>query len=580
MPETTISSKLNISINPTDFIRPNRKSKIQVGFGDEYLDIFSGRSEYPSVKTLNQRANFHFFDEVNYLSEFKLTGGDLQINVRTDRYIWGILDYVYGDYFTKIASFDSDETWSNSTAETNNHRGGDGSIKIEATAGGTTNSDMTLSSLDLSSYSDDDFIDFFLFIESITKFDSITIFMGDSTLTNYFSKTWGIDDLEDEWNQIHINKSEFEATGSPDWSDIDKVRISITAETGQDVYVIIDELRVVKLGSYPQRFFDTGIQIIPTAWWAGNTALYEIKIACESEGARFYCDEMGILRFENRQHYNNNLEHKVSVHQFQFDNMIDFEYIGRKEDIINKIIIKLKPRQIQDEQEIWRYAFTPKQISGSQTIEIWAEFNNPVPTTTEGLVTPVATTDYTANSNSDGSGSDRTSDLSISITKFSTSAKITIENTSGTALYLTLLKLRGTPAIESDEVRVIVEDSNSIAEYGVSPDAGYEISNKYMADEAYAQTLGEQLLEWYKNPIRRVVLKNRSIPHLQIGDMVTVTNEINDINYLMRITSIKNQFSNDGLNQEITCRSVSSFELLSFFTVGTSEIEGTDVIAP
>jgi hypothetical protein len=44
-------------------------------------------------------------------------------------------------------------------------------------------------------------------------------------------------------------------------------------------------------------------------------------------------------------------------------------------------------------------------------------------------VTPVATTDYTANTQADGGGADLTADIDITITKFATATKLEVENT-------------------------------------------------------------------------------------------------------------------------------------------------------
>lgn len=572
MADKTVNAKSNIFVKPSDNIFPNRKGKISLGFNDELIEKFTGRSEYPSIDSKKQIADFHFFDELQFLQDQKLTGGSLQTDIRTDRYIWGILDYVYSNYYTVLGSCDSDETWTgDSTAESVNYRAGDEARKLESTASLVTAT--RTASINLSTYDVNDYIDLYIFVQDSSDLETLELVLTDGsaeTLTYDLSSV-----VSNEWNSLRLSFTDFTDSGVFDFSDIASIKINFENVTGTK-YIIFDEIRAVKKGKYPQRIFDIGLQYIPVAWWGGNSALYEIKIACESESARFYSDEQGILRFENRQHYNVNSQYKSSVWLFNFNNQIDLKYLGKPSDIINKVVIKLKPRKIQSEKTIWQYGFTPL-IEGGETKTIWADFTDPVPTTSTGLVTPVATTDYTAHDNEDGSGTVRTADLSITITKFSTSAKLEIENTSGTDLYLTFLKLRGTPAEESDESRIIYEDTDSIAKYDVQL---FEIENKYMADEGYAQTLAEQLVEWYKSPIRRLILKNRAVPQLQVGDMITVTNEYTGINYLMRITRLKEQLSDGGFNQEIHARAVTPFELLDLFTINVSSIESGDIIAP
>lgn len=565
---------------PTDYLLPGRIVKSSVGFGNEYLQIFKGYSELPRVERGSKTAKIHFLDELDFLSGYKLSGGTLQTNIRTDRYIWGILDEVYKNYFTVISSCDTSETWSGGQSEETNHRGGDAARKVQSTSGTEETAYRTISpALDLSGYTNDDFIDFFCYVDDASNVDYVKVRLETTPGSSYYEKSIG-SSLVDGWNEFHILRSSFAETGSPNWNSISRITLIVKATSGNDVYCIFDEVRITNKDNYPQRFFDIGLQTIPVAWWAGNTALYEIKVACEAEGARFYADEYGNLHFENRQHYNLNYEHKASVWGFDFDRMMDLEYPHNETDIINKVIVKLKPRRVvSTAEEIWRYGFVPA-IPASTTKTVWATLVDPCPTTETGIIAPVAGTDYTANTQEDGGGTDKTSQISITITRFANSVKLDITNNDTGTVYLTLLRLRGTPAKESDEVIITAQDNTSIGIYGERPSGGLVIENKYLADETYAQTRAEQLVEWYKDPKTRIVLKNRSVPQLQLGDMITVRNPEVDKNYLMRITCIKNQYSNEGMNQEIHCRSVTPQEQLTYFQIGVSEIQGTDVIAP
>ena len=562
---------------PTDYLLPGRPAKASVGFGDEYLQIFKGYSEMPMVERQSKTVKIHFLDELEFLSNYKLSGGTLQTDIRTDRYIWGILDDVYADYFKVIASCDTDESWTGGTSETINQRGGDGARKVSSTNGEEATAYKTISpALDLSNL---EYIDFFCYVDDASKVDYVKVRLETTAGSAYYEKSIG-GDLENVWNEFHLLKSSFSETGSPNWNSIVRVTLIVKATTGNNVYCIFDEIRAVDEIGYPQRYFDIGLQTIPVAWWAGNTALYEIKVACESEGARFYADEKGKLHFENRQYYNLHDEYKRSVWEFNFDRMTDLEYPNRETDVINKVIVKLKPRRVvSTAEEIWRYGFVP-DIAASETKTIWASLNDPCPTTASGIIAPAATTDYTANTQENGGGTDKTDKISITITRFANAVKLDVKNNDAGTVYLTLLKLRGTPAKESDEIIITEQDDTSIGIYGERPAGGMAIENKYLADEYYAQTRAQQIVDWYKNPKTMIVLGGRSVPQLQLGDMISVVNEDVNKNYLMRVTLIKNQYSNDGLNQEIHCRSVTPQEQLTYFQIGVSAIESTDVISP
>jgi hypothetical protein len=472
-----------------------------------------------------------------------------------------------------------DEIWNNTTDETDNHRGGDGAKKITST-GSIVYTWVSFSSIDLSAYSDGDFVDLLVYVSDISKVEICTLILESGSSSDNYNYSL-VSELITGWNQVRISKASFSEFGSPNWNNITSCDVHFKTDTGETAYIIVDEIRMVDSNHYPGRKFDIGLQNIPVAWWAGNTALYEIKTACEAEGARFYADEYGDLHFENRQHYNLNPEHKSSVWGFLFDRMTDLEYPKKETDLINKVVVRLKPRRVVDSaEEVWRYGFTPS-IAASATKEIWASLIDPCPTTEAGIIEPVASTDYTANTQADGGGTDKTAEVDISITRFANAVKLELTNNDAGTVYITLLKLRGTPAKESDQVIITEEDATSIAQYGERPSGGMDFDNKYLADEAYAVTRAQQLIEWYKDPKTRLVLKSRAVPHLQLGDMISVTNKDIGQNYLMRVTCIKSQFSlADGLQQEIHCRSIAPQETLTYFEIGASEIGGSDVIAP
>jgi len=570
----TLSTQARVKGEVEDYLLPGRPAKLSFGFDEEYLQVFKGSSDLPKVEKSSKTC-------------YRLSGGELEIDVRTDRYIWGILDYVYSDGYLDLATCDVGESdwydWGDGSYTPSddevNQRYGDACKKLEIEES-VALIRRNLGGIDLSAYSH---ISFFLYIEDILKFNGVSFQVGTSGGVNYYEISSGIDswptDLHSGWNEFWIDKDDCIEHGTISWDDIDDFIAIGDVKSGETSYFLLDVVRACKSNLYPQRVFDIGLQSIPTAWWAGNTALYEIKVACEAEGARFYSDEYGGLHFENRQHYNLNDEYKSSKWGFTFDNMTDLEYPTKETDLINNVIVKLKPRKVVAEKEIWRYGFTPS-IGAGETKEIWASLIDPCLTTAAGIVSPVATTDYTANTQEDGGGTDKTAQIDIDTTKFANAVLMEVTNNDAGAVYLTLLKLRGTPAEESDEVNVKVEDATSIATYGKRPSGGLVIENKYLDDEDYAETRAQQLIDWYKDPKTRIVLKNRCVPQLQLGDMIGVSNEDIGYNYIMRVTGIKSQFSNDGLNQEIYCRSVLDQETLSYFEIGASEIGGTDVIAP
>jgi hypothetical protein len=296
---------------------------------------------------------------------------------------------------------------------------------------------------------------------------------------------------------------------------------------------------------------------------------------CIAEGGKVFCDEDGNIRFETRQHYQQGNEYKHSVASFTFDDMTDIQTGSPESNLINKMSITVNPRKIVALDTIWTYGEYPLIAAGA-SLELWASLNDPA----YSITTPAATTDYQGNTASDGSGTDRTSDVSISISKFAQAAHMTITNTSGTDLYLNKLQLRGESAQRLGAVTVMEEDTASQTRYGLFEKSIEESDhyNKYFQDTVYARQFCQQIIDYYAQPASRVVLKRRALPQLQIGDMVSVYNKDVRQYFMQRVVGIKIEGTQGSLNMTLTTRRIPDSELANYFTIGTSSIGGSDII--
>jgi hypothetical protein len=105
------------------------------------------------------------------------------------------------------------------------------------------------------------------------------------------------------------------------------------------------------------------------------------------------------------------------------------------------------PKQVSATATDVLYALPPGtsiEIPGLTTREVWTDYTDPLDRQTkiggvEVEETLVASTHYVANSVADGSGDDRTADVSATIEPFASTAKWTIENLSVTSLFITAL---------------------------------------------------------------------------------------------------------------------------------------------
>tara|TARA_Y100000310_G_scaffold342781_2_gene447405 strand:- start:738 stop:2939 length:2202 start_codon:yes stop_codon:yes gene_type:complete len=105
-----------------------------------------------------------------------------------------------------------------------------------------------------------------------------------------------------------------------------------------------------------------------------------------------------------------------------------------------------------------------------QTKAFWARYPNPASATdafgVDAWTTPVATTDFTANAQSDGGGADLTGDIGISVSKFANVMKISLTNNGSTDAFLTALKARGTPVTTKDPGQISELDATSQTAFG------------------------------------------------------------------------------------------------------------------
>lgn len=112
--------------------------------------------------------------------------------------------------------------------------------------------------------------------------------------------------------------------------------------------------------------------------------------------------------------------------------------------------------------------------------------------------TTTATTDMTANSAADGSGTDMTGDIGISVVKTSVTMRITLTNNGSQTAYITLLQARGKAVTLNDPVTISESDSTSEGKYG---ERTWPVPGKWVPDTNEGQAAVEFLLSIYKDPI-------------------------------------------------------------------------------
>lgn len=326
-------------------------------------------------------------------------------------------------------------------------------------------------------------------------------------------------------------------------------------------------------GILPTQYdFDIGFNIINFVYFEKGTKFGDaVRELMEAEMGRFYMAEDGVIRFKNRQNYSS-----TPVWHFDKSNVLDIK-TRTQDDIINVVEIKANVREVQALQKYWELQ-QAVPIAANSSVDIWADFDDPVTTVDDPEQVTVATTSsFTASTGEDlENASIVTSDISVDVTLFSKSCLMTFTNDKPYAVYINVLELWCTPAKIVKQIYTREQDDASVAEYD---ERVLTIENNFINNEGDAYSKSKIILDdWSQyGGISELTVKGN--PALQIGDAVSCSITGYAGTYI--ITKITNKFVFTGNGISFTqILTLKKREFQSYFTIGVSTIGGTDVIAP
>ena len=269
--------------------------------------------------------------------------------------------------------------------------------------------------------------------------------------------------------------------------------------------------------------FDVGVDVVNFGYFEERNVwpiMGEIAVA---ERGRIFFNRNGILTFWNRDRLHN-LE-SVSPILTLNDWIIDLDYSVAEHEIKNAVTVKATPRSNAGVQVVWTtgnaeyldpYSDTLVFIPAHSSQVAWIELEDPCTT----FITPVANTDYTANSTQDGSGDDLTGNISIhEFINYGNAVFINVINSGDTDAYLTKFQVRGNPVIILKWIKVVAKDDGSINLYGRQD---FEIENHFIDSEDAAREIAEEELYRRKDAINLFRINIVGIPDLLCGDVVSV----------------------------------------------------------
>lgn len=230
--------------------------------------------------------------------------------------------------------------------------------------------------------------------------------------------------------------------------------------------------------------------------------------------------------------------------------------------IVNVVEIRGEPRAKASSQTVFTLSSEIELLPGSDTV-VNVTFDDPILSAS----TPV----YTANTQPDGSGTNKTANVSIKTSSvFAQSARyIFTNNLPSTTAYLTTMTIQGRPALVEYPLYYRAQDDSSVTAYEEHP---LLIENDYIQSEGWAQSIAQNILNDFAEPENLQEITIRAIPELELGDLISWQGRH------WRIYGIITKIDPDyGFIQDL---SLFQRAMGNYFQIGVSTIQGDSVIAP
>ena len=341
------------------------------------------------------------------------------------------------------------------------------------------------------------------------------------------------------------------------------------------------------LGSVASYFnvLDTGDTTFAFAgdWSSGTSVHAAIRSMVEREAGRFWQARNGVLQFASRSFFPT-----LTTSSATFtDDMqaMDYEYGA---DIANIIETGYEPRTTGTPGSTLAVLGSSAEVGAAGTLDLEFRFTGDAGATigATALITPVATTDYTANSLADGSGTNLTANVTAAIIDTNaTAATVRYTNTGAAAFIQATSKLRGTPLTKFNALVYTATDEDSVLEYGR---LGYT-SPGVQDSLADATTLGDYQLSLRKDAIGRVdsvtwagwdTALTTDLLTLTVGNRITMTEQQTQAQGGWFIMGEQHSLSAENYQVQWVLEDAGSILYWLLGTATQSEIGQTTILGP
>lgn len=281
------------------------------------------------------------------------------------------------------------------------------------------------------------------------------------------------------------------------------------------------------------------------------------------------------------------------------DQCVDAKLVNNMESIdasydkvVNKVIARCYPREIDTVTNAVLFGLqSPITLEAGKTQSILAEYHDPnggnVKVAGKNMIAPVSGTDYAMFTNKDGTGTNLTANLSVTVDYAAGAVFYTLENTGATNGYVTKLQARGTAIYLYEPLDIVVQDNTSIAARGENV---LNIDMKYQDEPTSPQYIAERVVRQNKDPkplIERIYftantseLLMTAFMYLGVGDLVYIIDDRSRNNGYFYIQSRKFSLGLGGIIKfSWTVKKAYSLQN-SYWVLGHSRLGVDTILAP
>ena len=350
------------------------------------------------------------------------------------------------------------------------------------------------------------------------------------------------------------------AVTATDWMD-EAARWNLTPDIGEQIGQRADEILTDIVAQMPRQptstSFDVGTEAysyaLDTSQVAGQPALSEFAKLAASEFGFIYQKGDGTLRFEGR---HSRLLDTSSDWTITESNLQSLELPSTRSEVINTVRVTVHPKIVDSDPTtlIYDQANVIAIASGTTQLLI-GPFRDPVtgdPIGATDVQTQIAGTDYIANTNDGGTGTDITADLDVVVTIGQSGARFEITNNNAATAYLTRNVLYGKGIYDRGTMQFQARDSLSVAAIG---EQVVNFDMPYQDDDDVGQGAATYILSKYSSAIaqaRRITVVATSSTLLaqilarEISDRLTISETLTGLNSSYFINGIELRLLKSG----------------------------------